>query len=408
MKSLLLPLLASLPQALAWYPGIEKQIYTTAGENIFNATSPSKRWLPGQPKIRGVNLGTHFIFEPWISNQVWSSLGCAGQNSEFDCVMALGQDAADSAFAGHWGSWITQDDITQMREYGLNTIRIPVGYWIKEDLVYSDSEYFPRGGLKYLEDVVGWASDAGMYIIMDLHGAPGAQEPEQPFTGQYAPTPGFYQDYQYERALQFLEWMTETIHQNDKFRNVGMLELVNEPLQDANQVASMRSSYYPEAFRRIRAKETSLGVTSNNYLHIQMMNQKWGSGEPTEFLTDTYFAAYDDHRYLKWADVAVDKETYISTSCNDDRGGNTPVIVGEWSLSVPDGVQWSGEWEPAGNVDFYKRWFAAQVVAYERQLGWVFWTWRADLGDYRWSYKDAVDAGVIPRDLDSIHDNSPC
>ncbi|KAL4870287.1 glucan endo-1,6-beta-glucosidase B [Aspergillus spectabilis] len=391
MKSLLLlPLFASLPLTLAWYPGLEKKIYTTTGENIFNSTS-SKRWLPSESKIRGVNLGTHFIFEPWISNK----------------------DAADSAFAGHWGSWITQDDIAQMREYGLNTVRIPVGYWIKEDLVYSDSEHFPRGAYKYLEDVCGWASDAGMYIIMDLHGAPGAQEAEHRL--QFASTPGFYQDYQYERALQFLEWMTETIHQNDKFRNVGMLELVNEPLQDADQVTSMRSSYYPEAFTRIRSKESFLGITANNNLHIQMMNQKWGSGEPTEYLTDTYFAAYDDHRYLKWApDVSVNKDNYISTSCADDRGGNTPTIVGEWSLSVPDDVQWNAEWDPASNTDFYARWLAAQVIAYERQLGWVFWTWRADLGDYRWSYKvesflsDAVDAGVIPRDLDSIYDNSPC
>jgi hypothetical protein len=119
-----------------------------------------------------------------------------------------------------------------------------------------------------------------------------------------------------------------------------------------------------------------------------MMNAKWGSGDPTESLTDTYFAAYDDHRYLKWdTSVAVNKDNYITASCNDDRGGNTPTIVGEWSLSVPDDVQWTAEWEPEANKDFYTRWFAAQVIAYEKQAGWVFWTWRADLGDYRWSYK---------------------
>ncbi|KAL5336593.1 glucan endo-1,6-beta-glucosidase B [Aspergillus crustosus] len=412
MKSILflVPLLASLPSTLAWYPGTDKQIYTTTGENIFN-TNNTKRWLPGSPKIRGVNLGSHLVFEPWIANSVWTSLGCGSTLSEFDCVLSLGQKAADAAFASHWKSWITQDDISQMREYGLNTVRIPVGYWIHEDLVNADSEHFPRGGFKFLERVVGWASDAGMYIIIDLHGAPAAQVPEQPFTGQFASTPGFYEDYQYERALKFLEWMTETIHQNKAFRNVGMIELLNEPLQNAGQVKSMRSSYYPDAFSRIRAKESSLGITSNNNLHIQMMNEQWGSGNPTEFLhdTDTTSVAYDDHRYLKWApDVAVNKDSYVSTSCADDRGANTPTIVGEWSLSVPDDVQWTADWEPSANVEFYRRWFAVQVIAYERQLGWVFWTWKSDLGDYRTSYRDAVEAGVIPKDLDSIHDNSPC
>lgn len=92
-------------------------------------------------------------------------MGCGGQKSEFDCVLSLGQDKANSAFASHWSSWITQDDITEMVSYGLNTIRVPVGYWMREDLVYSDSEHFPQGGLQYLENLCGWASDAGLYII---------------------------------------------------------------------------------------------------------------------------------------------------------------------------------------------------------------------------------------------------
>lgn len=71
-----------------------------------------------------------------------------------------------------------------MVSYGLNTIRIPLGYWLEEWLVYSNSEYFPQGAFPYIERLVGWASDAGMYIILDVHGAPGAQQPRQPFTGQ--------------------------------------------------------------------------------------------------------------------------------------------------------------------------------------------------------------------------------
>jgi hypothetical protein len=135
-----------------------------------------------------------------------------------------------------------------------------------------------------------------------------------------------------------------------------------------------------------------LGVTSNNYLHIQMMNAKWGSGEPTQYLTDNYFAAYDDHRYLKFDNnVGVSQDNYIYTSCNDDRGGNTPTIVGEWSLAVPDNVEWTDGWNPTTQQAFYKKWFAAQVISYERQIGWIFWTWKSQLGsDYRWSYQGTL------------------
>ena len=79
-------------------------------------------------------------------------------------------------------------------------------------------------------------------------------------------------DYQYERAYKFLEWMTNIIHTNNKYRNVGMLEVVNEPLQAGNsQTDSMRSTYYPTAWARIRAAEAVLNISPNNRLHIQMM-----------------------------------------------------------------------------------------------------------------------------------------
>lgn len=129
-------------------------------------------------------MGCLFVFEPWMASSTWSSMGCGPYASEFDCVSALGQTQANSVFQSHWSTWITQSDITQMASYGINTIRIPVGYWMYEDIVYTDSEHFPQGGINYLETLCGWASDAGFYIIIDMHGAPGAQVADNPDTGQ--------------------------------------------------------------------------------------------------------------------------------------------------------------------------------------------------------------------------------
>lgn len=172
----------------------------------------SHAWLPASGKIRGVSLGSQFVMEPWMANDEWNKMGCGGQNSELDCVIKLGQAQANTTWATHWATWTTKDDITKMQSYGINTIRIPVGYWLREDLVYSDSEHFPQGGLAYLEQICGWASDAGsvpndskcrlkiflrsqgvltstsFYIIIDLHGAPGAQVATNADTGQVRPS----------------------------------------------------------------------------------------------------------------------------------------------------------------------------------------------------------------------------
>ena len=160
----------------------------------------SHAWLPGggKTKIRGVNLGSLFVLEPWMACDEWQAMKCGTccggdscpPQSEFDCVLRLGQAAADAAFQNHWSTWITRQDLLDMQKLGLNTIRVPVGYWIHEALVDNSSEHFPRGGFSYLETLMGQASDLGMYIIIDLHGAPGAQVAQNADTGQvcWAPT----------------------------------------------------------------------------------------------------------------------------------------------------------------------------------------------------------------------------
>ena len=169
-------------------------------------------------------------------------------------------------------------------------------------------------------------------------------------------------------------------------------------------------TYYPTAWSRIRAKEAELGVTGNNQLHIQMMDQKWDSGDPKQFLTNLTFAAYDDHNYVKYTGVAETKAAYLAHSCNDDRSGNSPVIVGEWSLSVANDIQWTNDWNPNTNVDWYKQWWAAQVMAYEKVQGWIFWTWKTSgsLNDPRWDYQKAVATGIIPKNPDDAYTLGTC
>lgn len=138
-----------------------------------------------------------------------------------------------------------------MVSYGLNTVRIPVGYWFLESIV-DKSEHFPQGGEKYLDQVVGWAKDAGLYVIIGLHGAPGGQATDA-FTGQVNPKPGFYNEYNYDRAYKWLEWMTEKVHTNPSYSTVGMVELVNEPerLWDADKYPDVAAN--TESLRKVKS-----------------------------------------------------------------------------------------------------------------------------------------------------------
>lgn len=167
----------------AFSTGYPPSINTTGpGTNGTSIITAGMRWLPDTQIVRGVNLGSQFIIEPWMTYDEFDSMGCGGLNDEWSCVQKLGQNAANAAFAKHWDTWITQEDIAKIASLGLNVVRIPVGFWIREDLV-QPWEYYPRGGLAYLDRLVGWAADAGLYVIVDLHGGSGSQAKDQQFTG---------------------------------------------------------------------------------------------------------------------------------------------------------------------------------------------------------------------------------
>ena len=99
-------------------------------------------------------------------------MGCGNQPDECSCVQALGQSAADAVYATHRDTWITQEDILEIANFGFDTVRIPVDFWMKEDIV-QPNESSPRGALPYLDRLVGWCADAGLYVTMDVHAGPG-------------------------------------------------------------------------------------------------------------------------------------------------------------------------------------------------------------------------------------------
>ncbi|KAJ9285713.1 CAZyme family GH5 [Paecilomyces variotii] len=367
----------------------------------------------GTSKIRGVNLGSHFVFEPWMAQSYWKdTLGCkdsggSGYHSEWDCVQGIGQDAANSAFQQHWSSWTSQEDINTMISYGLNTIRIPVGFWINEDLI-NDGEYYPKGGaFDNLRNVCRWAAAAGMYVILDLHGMPGVQTPNQAFTGRYTPNTAFYEsDPDAERAYTFFEWIIENIHSSDDFSNVGTVEIINEPLQNTvnAQTSWLVKTFYPTAIDRIQQKEASLGVSDSDKVHVMTMDDLWDAGgNPTSSLTSSQQERllFDDHNYESYSiSSAQNISDFVSYACQDNReSAVNPKIVGEWSLSFSN----SGDaFTPmTDHVSDYSNWFSAQQQQYEKLNGWVFWSWKTDLTNNaeQWTYQKAVEAGIIDKDL---------
>jgi glucan endo-1,6-beta-glucosidase len=134
----------------------------------------------------------------------------------------------------------------------------------------------------------------------------------------------------------------------------------------------------------------------------------WGSGDPREYLPSTEFAFFDAHRYLSFDKrVPGNKNGYITTACADYMGEN--VVVGEWSLSVNSTLKNTDEFKIWGQSTWYRAYWAAQAESFEKSNGWFYWSWKCDgTDDWRWCYRAAYEAGVIPGDAGRAAELSPC
>lgn len=66
---------------------------------------------------------------------------------------------------GHYSSFITENDIKTISEWGLDHIRLPVDYNVIED---EDGRILPNG-YKHIDDCIEWCEKYGLNVIIDLH-----------------------------------------------------------------------------------------------------------------------------------------------------------------------------------------------------------------------------------------------
>ena len=120
--------------------------------------------------LRGVNLGFWLVPEGYpifISNII-------APRQYYDLVADLaGPDYSSEFWKTYQDRFITENDIEFIRSLGLNSIRVPFDYRLFSDEFYLGS--YQMRGFELLDRVVGWCRKAGLWVILDMHAAPGSQ-----------------------------------------------------------------------------------------------------------------------------------------------------------------------------------------------------------------------------------------
>ncbi|KAJ8588372.1 glycoside hydrolase family 5 protein [Rhizopogon salebrosus TDB-379] len=417
---------------------------------VLSSTLVTRAWA-GASKIYGVNLGSWLLLEPWMLPQGWLDMG--GQSCVADCGSCIGTESAfakaypdtvDATFAKHWDTWFTQDDINALKAAGINTVRVPLGYWIVEALVDRSQEWYPRGGLGYLRRGLNWLQDAGIQAILDHHALPGVQSPNQMFTGNCTSDVQFYTPYNYHRALVWTAVMTALSHLDPNFGSVFAIEAINEPIMNATQTPGY-GTFQKNFVSTMRAVELALGISvpsmslsvsaslSNNFtatLSAASLNTIF-TGEVQSALADAVpILAEIGVQYglqtvleaspfkkppscaplvanfmdVNWqynnpsnpADAANGPQAYDNHLYYNFGGvadaNPTAYMISICNLNrtqadaaVGDSPLWFGEWglptQFNATDDFLYQWADAQKFTYSKGAGWLYWNFKVEISD---------------------------
>src|ERR1700733_11118267 len=136
-----------------------------AANSFVRASGPQLVTPDGRPLLlKGINLGN------WLEPEGYMFLFEHGPQSTTEIEALIEELAGPDAAARFWKEWresyITRDDIDFIRRAGMNSVRIPLHY----KFFLNSDEGFPL-----LDRVIAWCREAHIWVVLDLHCAPGGQ-----------------------------------------------------------------------------------------------------------------------------------------------------------------------------------------------------------------------------------------
>jgi glucan 1,3-beta-glucosidase len=124
--------------------------------------------------LRGCNLGNWLLQEMWMHNM--RTEGIPDQYTmEQVLSQRFGEAAKDRLMDTYRRNYITERDFRIIRSFGMNVVRLPILYTLLED----DDHPFQLkpDAWVHIDRAINMAEAEGIYTILDLHGAPGGQNP---------------------------------------------------------------------------------------------------------------------------------------------------------------------------------------------------------------------------------------
>lgn len=293
--------------------------------------------------LRGIGTGNWLLQEGYMMQ----TSGVAGTQREFRAklVQTIGEAKTDSFYTAWLNSHFRRIDVDSMKSWGFNSVRVAMHYkWltlpIENEPVAGENTWL-EPGFQLIDSLLDWCSDNQMYLILDLHGAPGGQGKETNISDYDPSKPSLWESQANKNKTIALWRKLAERYSNEPW--IGGYDLINET-----------NWTFPEG-NNSKLKELMINITKairevdkNHLIIIE------GNGFANDFsgMTPAWDSnmAYSFHKYWNY-----NTQESINFAINLRNNQNVPIWLGE-----------TGENSNA--------WFTELVALCEKnKIGWSWW-----------------------------------
>ena len=289
--------------------------------------------------LQGINIGNWLVPEGYMFK-----FDSATSPRKIHEVLSelVGAEAAQSFWRTYRDKYITRDDIRFIKRTGMNSIRVPFNWRLFTTDDYANVWAGP--GFEMLDRLMAWCSEEGLWVVLDMHCAPGGQTGDNiddswgyPFL--------FESPESQQRTIELWKRIAE------RYRNERVLvgyDLLNEPIAhyyDRQKLNPLLEPLYKRIVSAIREVDPDHLV----FLGGAQWNTNFGAfGAPFDPKL-----VYTFHKY--WCDTTQAMvQEYVDFRAND----RVPLWMGE---SGENSDQWIGS---------FRR------LQEKNNIGWCFWPYK--------------------------------
>ncbi|WPV01936.1 cellulase family glycosylhydrolase [Mucilaginibacter sp. cycad4] len=333
--------------------GNQVKLCRTSGTQILD---PDNRPI----RLKGANLGNWLVPEGYMFKT--DQVGAPAQINQL-LLELIGPDSTAAFWDRYLNNYITHDDIRFLGKIGCNHIRLPFHYQLFTGDLYLGKR---NAGFEYIDRVINWCREEKLYVLLDMHCAPGGQ------TGYNIDDSSGYPWLFFSRSSQDQMagiWTKIAAHYKNEPVVIGY-DVVNEPfasyfndvVKDYNHRLFLIYKRMVSAIRKLDKKHIIFLSGSNWALDFRVF----------ETLPDNNIV-YEFHKYH-----FTIKQEAIQQYIDFGNKNHVPVYIGE-----------TGE-----NTDEWVKQFTKLLD--ENQMNWAYWPYKK-MDDSRgiMNFKQPADYALI-------------